>query len=323
MNDVVIIGDIHLRDKISNNKEMPFFDAVQDVLNDIINNPEINNKDVTLILLGDLVESTYNKGNILEILVDMFLNRLKNKVKIVLEGNHDADIEHSVLDILRPLGVKVIKTPEEFVINNTKFLALPYYYPFSNDLEPMHIEYSKLKSDADFILHHVTDETVPKMKHVCDLSNLSGKRIGGHHHTANENYLGSISLNSITESGKTPYIEMIDTKKVKSERVALKKYLEYYVTTYPAVPEVTTKYGILKISQAPSTAEAIDFYTQELKKQEKDFYYSSILVEKAIDYTEKSKREQKSSLTEYLSSFFEKKKVKESIQDIMSETLQF
>ena len=81
--DILVVGDIHLREK------EPYYSQAKDLLHNIFNS-KYNNSETVLLFLGDLVEKINATHELLEVYIDLFVNKSKfNKIKI-LKGNHDS-----------------------------------------------------------------------------------------------------------------------------------------------------------------------------------------------------------------------------------------
>lgn len=259
----VILGDIHLR------PEEPFYSSVIDTMKYIVDS-EYNREDTTWVLLGDLSEKSLVNGNIQRVLISFLLLQLKGQ-KIILRGNHDVSEEEGCnLNTYKDLpGIQIIEKPCVKYLDGFKCLLAPHIPNSELDM-PLHEYYSSLPKELSgnytFLFSHVTDESIEIVRNKCDFSSLNIKRrIQGHHHVKNDNYLGSISLNSVAESGKTPYIYVFDEGNM-GEYVEIPKNLEYYTVDYPnSLPKITTKYAMVKVRESLDRDMTVEKYMKEFE----------------------------------------------------------
>lgn len=320
----IVLGDLHVRPK------EPFKSALVSFFDWFVES-KYNSPDNDLLLLGDLTEDPLNPGEINYIILNLFLNKLKMRNIDILQGNHDYSLESgSNLEIFKALpNVTVYDKPAIMEEGNIKYLLLPYYYPNSNDLPPMEEYYSNLpeeyRQDYDFICHHVTDESIPIVKNHCDLSYLKGNRVGGHHHNFADGYLGSVSLNSVTESGKTPMLMTIDTDTGVSHYEEIPKFVEYYTVSYPEdLPNITTDYAILYIKESVSKEESLTFYKKKMEEQGKELYVRRIdrkRLHDNEDLKEEKRESDRKSVGEYLTEFSTDRKVNSDVVKVIMEVL--
>ncbi len=270
MKKIAIIGDVHIR------RKSPYYESSVEVLDWISNNEEINNAETLLIFLGDIFEYDENGGD-LNKLVLAFLQSLKNKDKLILEGNHDGDINYSALEALTVVpGVRIIDFYEVREIGGKTFLFLPHIYTDSKGVT-MEEFYSnlRLEEDIDYCCGHIMDESrsFGSKSKFCDLSNLNiKKRVFGHDHTFNMDqggsYLGSIQPNSSTEKDKTPKIFVVDLEKDEDYTVDVPLFINYHSVSYPdPLPEINVKYPVLNITESLDREESVKFYMDEAEKQ--------------------------------------------------------
>ena len=234
---IAILGDIHEQ------KKFPYHQSTSDMFEYLLSNNEINNEETLLICLGDIFDDNENSGSINHNVVSFF-NSLKNKHKIVLEGNHDGSIDDSALEVLNTIsGVEIIRNPMIKNLGGKQFLLLPHIYTDKNGTT-LEDRYSNLYKEEgfdiefDYCLYHVMDETKSfhKKSKVCDLSKLNiKKRIAGHDHNYNldtgGNYLGSVQPNSSTEKDKKPKAYIIDLENNKDYTIDLPLFINYYTIT--------------------------------------------------------------------------------------------
>lgn len=298
---LVVCGDIHLQ------CNEPKRSNAIDTLNWIFNNEELNRENNDLLMLGDIAEIN-SPFKIYSVYVDLFTNKSRfNKIRII-QGNHDTVSIDSILDLFSPLkNVEIITDWKVIDFYNTKILALPYYNHEGIAFKKSMVEtYSHLYENEeikdvefDYCMGHIEDETNHFSKKYCDLSQLKVKHfLHGHIHTCNLHkggrYLGSVCMNSSSESGNTKYLAIIDGKTKEYELLEVPKFLEYYEVEYPnKLPKIETRYGIFLVKNALDKNIVIEEYSKQAKEMGFDFYTRRINIKKAVEdntLTEKSEK---------------------------------
>lgn len=303
--DLIVVGDMHLQ-----NKE-PKKSQCLDVL-DWIFNSDFNNPNNTLLMLGDLCEIN-SPYELYEIFIDCFENRSRFAKILIIEGNHECANQSTVLSLFRPLkNVEVITEWKAWKYYNCTLLFLPFYNHEGTDKKPMVEEYSNLggkiatfngegfSDEFDYGFGHIEDDTEHFSKKFCDTSKLKVKTwINGHIHTANiqsgGHYLGACTLNSSTESGRTPYIAKINGETKEYELIEVPKYLEYYTVEYPnKLEKPKTKYAIFTVKNVLDKNVALEEYSKQAKEMGFEFYTNKVLKQRVteveIDDVEKSEK---------------------------------
>lgn len=331
-NKIIVVGDLHLRDK------KPYFNQTIHILESIFNNEEYNNPDNILLLLGDLIEKINASYEIVQVYIDLFLNKSKFKIIKILKGNHDSallkdsnnDITQStVLSVFTPFkNVEVIDSWGKETIDNIKVLYLPHYDHEGTDKEPLETVYSRLGNEIteefDYGFTHVEDETSHFGSKFCDLSKLKVKQyLNGHIHTQNitegGRFLGSPGFNSSSEKDKAPYIAVIDTISKKYELVAVEKYIDYLEVIYPNEPPISKRpYPIYTIFDSLDKEESISFYSKKISP----FYCRKVFSKRgkeaelitSSDYKEKN-------ILDYFNDYSIANKLDKDISEICIETL--
>lgn len=268
---IAIFGDVHIGTR------QPYFRSAVKVLDWMSKDPIINNEETLLISLGDIYDEETNNGDTnYEVL--SFYKKLKNKDKIIIEGNHEKSLrEGSALKSLSIIdGVELISEPELRNIEGLNFLFLPHIYTDEKGLS-MEERYSNLKyeNSIDYCLAHIMDETrqFNKKQKICDLSNLKiKKRIFGHDHNysldSGGNYLGSVMPNSSTEKDKKPKIYIIDLETKKDYTIDVPLFINYYTVQYPeSLPEINVEFPILNITESLDREESVNYYMNEAKEK--------------------------------------------------------
>lgn len=303
--DLIVVGDMHLQ-----NKE-PKKSQCLDVL-DWIFNSDFNSPNNTLLMLGDLCEIN-SPYELYEIFIDCFENRSHFAKILIIEGNHECANQSTVLSLFRPLkNVEVITEWKAWKYYNCTLLFLPFYNHEGTDKKPMVEEYSNLggkiatfngegfSDEFDYGFGHIEDDTEHFSKKFCDTSKLKVKTwMNGHIHTANiqngGHYLGACTLNSSTESGRTPYIAKINGEKKEYELIEVPKYLEYYTVEYPnKLEKPKTKYAIFTVKNALDKNVALEEYSKQAKEMGFEFYTNKVLKQRVteveIDDVKKSEK---------------------------------
>ena len=302
MNKLIVVGDIHLQ-----NKEPKKSNAI-DTLNWIFDDKELNNKNNSLLLLGDMCEVN-SPFELYGIFVDLFTNKSSFAKVWIVQGNHDCINMSSVLSLFAPLkNVEVIQEWKIIDFYNTKILTLPFYSHEGSTKKPMKEVYSHLYENEeikdvefDYCMGHIEDETNHfSSKNFCDLSQLKVKHfLHGHIHNGNAwnggHYLGSACANSVTERNIDKKIAIIDGETKECEFVTLPKYLEYYTVEYPnKLEKPKTKYAIFTVKNVLDKNTALEEYSKQAKELGFEFYTNKVLKQRVteveIDDVEKSEK---------------------------------
>lgn len=261
--NLIIVGDIHTRLK------QPYFLSKQAFFDWLLDNPDYNNENNSILLLGDLADTPKLDGLLNEYLIDVVLNRMKFKRIIILTGNHDSRRrEGNYLKSLAPLpGVEIIEKLTELEIGNLSILALPHYVTKKKGDIPMRQYYEglaedqELAHDYDFICGHFPDETQIEFAKGINLSGLSGKRIMGDIHTPSENYLGTPVINRLDEKGKDSRIAVVDLQTKEYRYDDVPKFLDFYDLDYENPDKnigFETPYKLFIMENAPSREAAVE-----------------------------------------------------------------
>ena len=287
---LVVCGDIHLQ-----NKEPKKSNAI-DTLNWIFDNKELNNKNNSLLLLGDMCEVN-SPFELYGIFVDLFTNKSSFAKVWIIQGNHDCINMSSVLSLFAPLkNVEVIQEWKIIDFYNTKILALPYYNHESTERKSMVEVYSHLYKDEeikdtefDYCCGHLEDETNHFSKKYCDLSQLKVKHfLHGHIHNGNAwdggHYLGSACVNSVAERNIDKKIAIIDGETKECEFVTLPKFMEYYTVEYPnKLEKPKTRYAIFTVKNALDKNVALEEYSKQAKEMGFEFYTNKVLKQRVTE----------------------------------------
>lgn len=327
--NLIVVGDMHLQDK------EPKKSQCLDVL-DWIFNSNFNNPSNTLLMLGDLCEIN-SPYELYEIFIDCFENRSHFAKILIIEGNHECANQSTVLSLFRPLkNVEVITEWKAWKYYNCTLLFLPFYNHEGTDKKPMVEEYSnlggkiatfngeRLSDEFDYGFGHIEDDTEHFSKKFCDTSKLKVKTwMNGHIHTANiqngGHYLGACTLNSSTESGRTPYIAKINGETKEYELIEVPKFLEYYEVSYPdPLPKIDTKYGLFLVRNVLDKNTVMEEYSKQAKDLGFKFYERKIIYKKS-KVLEVGEVEKTDNLT--FDDFADSVELDDSIRDICKEVI--
>lgn len=288
---LIVVGDIHLQ-----NKEPKKSNAI-DTLNWIFDNKELNNKNNSLLLLGDMCEVN-SPFELYGIFVDLFTNKSSFAKVWIVQGNHDCINMSSVLSLFAPLkNVEVIQEWKIIDFYNTKILTLPFYSHEGSTKKPMKDVYSHLYENEDikdiefdYCMGHIEDETNHfSSKNFCDLSQLKVKHfLHGHIHNGNAwnggHYLGSACANSVAERDIDKKIAIIDGKTKECEFVTLPKFMEYYTVEYPnKLEKPKTRYAIFTVKNALDKNVALEEYSKQAKEMGFEFYTNKVLKQRVTE----------------------------------------
>lgn len=332
--NLIVVGDMHLQDK------EPKKSQCLDVL-DWIFNSDFNNPSNTLLMLGDLCEIN-SPYELYEIFIDCFENRSRFAKILIIEGNHECANQSTVLSLFRPLkNVEVITEWKAWKYYNCNLLFLPFYNHEGTDKKPMVETYSNLYSieyddifsgehrimsdtEFDYGFGHIEDDTEHFSKKFCDTSKLKVKTwMNGHIHTANiqngGHYLGACTLNSSTESGRTPYIAKINGETKEYELIEVPKFLEYYEVEYPnPLPKITIKYGLFLVRNSLDKKVTEEEYSKQAEELGFKFYARKFLSKKS-KVLEVGEVEKTENLT--FDDFADSVELDDSVRDICKEVI--
>lgn len=285
---LIVVGDIHLQNREP--KESQCLDFLEWFFSQ-----DFNNENNSLLLLGDLCEIN-SPYELYEVYVDYFVNRSKFEQIFILQGNHDCANISTVLSLFRPLPkVKVITEWKTIDFYNTKILTLPFYHHEGiTSKEPMTECYSNLyktvTEEFDYCCGHIEDETNHfSSKKFCDLSQLKVKHfLHGHIHTPNiqngGHYLGSATLNSVSEKDDTKYIAVIDGKTKEFELQEIPRFLGYYTVEYPnKLEKPKTPYAIFTIKNALDKQTVLNEYGKQAEELGFTLYTNKVLKQKVAE----------------------------------------
>lgn len=291
---ICILGDLHLTSRKDYLLQtcLCFLDWFKDW--------DKNNKDNTLILAGDLVDSHLNGGVVIN-LIDKLYNYSNFEEIHIVVGNHDKKkvdgYDQLAYEFLKNKdNVYIYEELTESIIEGLKVLFLPY---FLDHIHPMNEFYSNLykikKEQYDLLVGHFADESASFKGSVDCISNLDKLNVKkiclGHIHTRfihPERYIGSIYACNKIQNDPTRSAWYYDDGEWKEERLPI--FNEYITFSYPnplpksnaEVPIYTIlncaseslarrKYGNIYLRKVTIDKEDIGY-----KKKELDFEFESI-----------------------------------------------
>jgi hypothetical protein len=260
---IICLGDCHFSDA------RPWSYSVSKEVVKVLLTSEYNNKDNTLVLLGDLTETAFPSGLITELLLTLFAG-LKYDTVYVLVGNHDKKpnkqgrlvlsykfLQSKNLSKLFP-NVTVIDDMTEVQIENNKCLFMPYLF---SDSKLKWEDYENHSGTYDIVFGHFTDTSNMDIKdRTIDITKINSTHIClGHQHNPDKNYVGSIVPNSTSEANKVRSFWVFDGK--DKNIVTLPKICDYYSTEFPLpLPPVEAKIPIWTLLNCASAEIALEHY---------------------------------------------------------------
>lgn len=281
---LVIVGDTHFT------IEEPFFSAGKKFVEWFLEQ-EFNSPDNYMIHVGDLYHHSNPNPKVHELGIHWLSNCKFSNILLEL-GNHcynRAQDSYSIAPLSKIRGVRIVDRPEVLQIKNINSVILPFVYERTSYLKERTMKevYEKEipnslygAKDADFMFHHVQDESI-QFGDVTgiDLSWFKGERIGGHIHKKSKGYLGSPLITRYDERNKDSFILLIDTETKEKTYVRVPTFLDYYQIDYEStVFEPTVEFPIYDIVNAPSRDAAQQKFKQlylrdiQVRKLEEDSY---------------------------------------------------
>lgn len=304
---IIVLGDIHFRD------DKDYFKAVSEKFLEWFNNWKNNNSNNTLILAGDLVETSLLSGNVADYL-ERFSNYSKFKEIHICCGNHDKKKFHNDDQLAYEFyknksNIFIYEEPTEVVIEGLNTLILPYYTGVNKYGKSMNEFYSSIYENKNFsgtydlVVGHFCGEEFSYYGSADCIKNLdkinTKKLILGHIHTRESNketYIGSVFACKKSENDYTRSAMIYNNSIWSEEKLPL--FNEFITITYPEelpktkalIPIYTvlncssdiiakSKYNNIFIKR--TTTELIDAFST--KKTDLDRQFSSI---KEMDISE-------------------------------------
>jgi len=238
---LICLGDIHFNDS------RPWSVKTGYTFINWIKKWDKNNENNHLILLGDLTESAFLSGIVIEMLMQFF-SCLKFKTVTIIKGNHDTKLSRSgsyglTYSFLKNKdfkgfeNIKVADTLRVESIDNINVVMLPH---ITTDKGHSLRDYESLTESIyfnnDLLVGHFADTSLQTVPYeLIDIDYLKAKHVClGHVHSSGPHYAGSVVPNSISEVG-TRYAVCYTKKgnEVVEQREALPNILDYYEVKYP------------------------------------------------------------------------------------------
>ena len=331
MAKIVVTADIHAR------IEDPFFTAHDLFFKWFLDDSGLNEKENTLIDLGDLFHNSRPNPRTIQ-QVNTFFQNLSIRSVYLQAGNHDynADRHSWSIDAIpnsptEDTIVYKIKNPMEIMISNKVRI---YFFPFMprrDIIEWTNGEYRTLKDlyesyrddsnfDPDFLFYHFPDET-QAFGGIANGINLSwfktGQLVGGDIHIQTNRYIGTPFPTRKDEAGQTGHLLIIDTETKKVEYVEVPQFMDYPVVKYGKdLPE--SKYPRAYIFEdAPSRGAVYSRYEIE----EPSIYHEIKVKEDASKSILTGDSTEGKTVKDFFKELAEKKKIKKAVQEKVAEVL--
>lgn len=267
---ICILGDIHFRDDHSY-----FSKASEDFLR-WFQNWGRNTKENTLILAGDLVESSLLSGNVAEYLERLAKYSNFNSIHICV-GNHDKRKYHNDDQLAyefykNKVNIHIYEKPTEVDIEGKKVLFLPYFVGLNCLGKTMREYYGEIynnknfSNDYDLVVGHFCGEDASYFGGSDCVPNLdkinTKKLVLGHIHTRGMNpsvYIGSVFACKKNENDNTRSALVLDGDEWIEERLPV--FTEFLTVTYPyPLPQTNALTPIYTILNCKSEAIALSKY---------------------------------------------------------------
>lgn len=241
MSKIDIFGDLHLSTKTKIHEK-----ACYNMIEYICKLPS-NKTGNYAIFLGDITDKAVVDSDVTTQMLCLFKQLYYDKVYIV-HGNHtyyfdkERRTDISTISFLTAISaipqiIILDKKPQEFNIENIRFLALPHLKPSFIEGKRMKDYYDRLppeivNKEYNYIVGHIADKTNTCFGHYSDISYLSGVPILGHIHIANGNSLGSMRITKYSEKNKDSFYGQIDTETKKYTKTKVPVFLDYKEIDY-------------------------------------------------------------------------------------------
>lgn len=239
---IAVLGDIHFRD------DHEYFSRASEEFLKWFKNWERNKSGNTLILLGDLVESSLLSGSVAEYLERLVKYSNFNSIHICC-GNHDKHKYHNYDQLAYEFfknkeNIYIYENPMEVEIEKKKVLVLPYFLGLNKTGKTMSEYYEEIPSNPkfsnnyDLVVGHFCGEDASFFggsNCVYGLDKINTKKlILGHIHTRTLNpsvYIGSVFACKKNENDKTRCAMVLDGDTWTEER--LPEFIEFLSVLYP------------------------------------------------------------------------------------------
>ena len=267
---ICVLGDLHLRDD-----HTYFSKASEDFLN-WFQNWGRNEKENTLILAGDLVESSLLSGNVAEYLERLIKYSNFNSIHICV-GNHDKRKYHNDDQLAyeffkNKANIYIYEKATETVIEGKKVLFLPYFLGLNGIGKTMSEYYGEISTnkyftnDYDLVVGHFCGDDASLWGGSDCVPNLdkinTKKLILGHIHTRGYKpsvYIGSVFACKKNENDNTRSALVLDNDEWIEERLPV--FTEFLTVIYPnPLPRTEALTPIYTVLNCKSEAIALSKY---------------------------------------------------------------
>lgn len=239
---IAVLGDIHFRD------DKEYFSRASEEFLKWFKKWKRNVEGNTLILAGDLVESSLLSGNVAEYLERLVKYSNFNSIHICC-GNHDKRKYHNDDQLAYQFfknkeNIYIYERPTEVSIEGKKVLFLPYFVGLNNYGKTMSEYYGgistnlKFSNNYDLVVGHFCGDDASYFGGsdcVCNLDKINTKKlILGHIHTRGINpevYIGSVFACKKNENDKTRCAMILEGDTWMEER--LPEFIEFLSVIYP------------------------------------------------------------------------------------------
>ena len=262
---ICILGDIHF------NSSKEYYRDICETFLDWYSAWKLNNRNNTLILAGDLVESAANAGIVIDWLTRLLNTSRFNHVYVCV-GNHDKKIISGIPQLAYEFyknhhNVTVVEDITALSIEGADVLFLPYYSGVNSLGLSMHDYYSQIykmkdySKHFDFVVGHIggSDALFEGSNDCIDnLDKLHADRLCfGHIHTRSSNpdrYLGSVYACKRNENDSTRAAWIYDPVSRSWSEDPLPVFAEYVTVHYPDdLPSTNAKVPVYTILNCASS----------------------------------------------------------------------
>ena len=317
-----VIGDVHLR------SEEPFFSVTKEFLNDVVS--MVSDGDA-VVFTGDFFHRSRPYSEELKV-AGTFCEKMKDKhVHVgILAGNHEyfRDRDTWAEDVFADYDVDFIEWPCLSLYYGVQIMFMPWmplrhivqYSSAKNIKEYYETLFNKYfdkvgKDRPLYLIYHFEDETVFGGPEVgVDLSCFEKKfgklvrRVGGHIHNPDSNYLGAPYATRKDETAFNRYILKIDPNTDDDENIPVKQKIEFKTLSYEELKterfDEEIRY-VVKVLDTPSL-EATKLIIDSKNNVWLDDYELKFNEERDVD---KDKSDELFSIKEFLDMYIKHNKV--------------
>lgn len=310
MSKTVVTTDLHFIEK------SPFYES-KVMFVDWLKEKEFNNNDNYLVVVGDITDKSIHTGIVNRMLVD-FVKDLKFKHIFLITGNHDlSKRDGNVLEVLKSFdNISVIEEPTFIEIDSIYCAMLPHLIRKTKNDKSMKEIYENMEVVVNFIFGHFANETQTIFNHYIDTRHMDGKKILGHVHFAQGDFLGSPVKTRYDERNNENRIAVIDNDTKNLEYLPVPEFLSYKTIKYGEKPVSDTPFTVWTIEDAPSKQAVYN------NKDYKYIYKRQILVKDGEDLDSMNLEDTENMTIElYYKEFAKQNKIKKSVSNKIYEVL--